>query len=289
MKQVVHTDVSNKTPCCDVCHFSKQKRLPFTLSIHVSSKTFELIHCDIWGPFATSTIDGFKYFLTIVDDYSRCTWVYLLKHKSETQVFLPQFAIMVNTQFNSKIQTIRSDNGTEFFLKDFFHSNGILHQLACVDTSQQNAIVERKHRHILNVARALIFQSNVPLFFWGDCVLTAVHLINRVPSKSLGNKSTYEMLFHSPPSYHHLKCFGCLCFVSTLPHNGNKFAPRARKCVFLGYPYDIKGYKVLHLESNSVYISRDVIFHEHIFPYVTSSQPSTSYFGDFVFPHCTSD
>ena len=204
-------------------------------------------------------------------------------------MFLPQFAIMVNTQFNSKIQTIRSDNGTEFFLKDFFHSNGILHQLACVDTSQQNAIVERKHRHILNVARALIFQSNVPLFFWGDCVLTAVHLINRVPSKSLGNKSTYEMLFHSPPSYDHLKCFGCLCFVSTLPQNGNKFALRAKKCVFLGYPYGIKGYKVLHLESNSVYISRDVIFYEHIFTYVTSSQTSTSYLDDFVFPHCTSD
>ena len=132
-------------------------------------------------------------------------------------MFLPQFAIMVNTQFNSKIQTIRSDNGIELFLKDFFHSNGILYQLACVDTPQQNAIVERKHQHILNVTRTFIFQSNVPLFFWGDCVLTTVHLINRVPSKSLGNKSPYEMLFHSPPSYDHLKCFGCLCFVSTLP------------------------------------------------------------------------
>ena len=97
LKQVVHTGFSNKTPCYDVCHFSKQKRLPFTLSTLVSSKPFELIHCDLWGPFATSTIDGFKYFLTIVDEYSRCTWVYLLKHKFETQVFLPQFAIMVNT------------------------------------------------------------------------------------------------------------------------------------------------------------------------------------------------
>ena len=168
-----------------------------------------MIHCNLWGPFATSTIDGFKYFLTIVDDYSRCTWVYLLKHKYEIQIFLPQFATVVNTQFNSKIKTIRCDNGTEFYLKDFFHSNGILHQLACVDTSQQNAIVERKYQHFLNVARALIFQSKVPLCFWGDCVLTAIHLINRIPLKSLGNKSPYKMLFHSPPSYHHLKCFGC--------------------------------------------------------------------------------
>ena len=243
LKQVVQFDVSNKTPCCDVCHFSKQKRHPFTFSTHVSSKPFELIHCDLWGPFATSTIDGFKYFLTIVDDFTRCTWVYLLKHKYEIQIFLPQFATVVNTQFNSKIKTIRSDNGTEFYLKDFFHSNGILHQLSCVDTPQQNAVVERKHKPILNVVRGLNFQSKVPLCFWGDCILIAVHLINRIPSKSLGNKSPYELLFNSPPSYHHLRCFGCLCFISTFPHNRHKFAPRTRKCVFLGYPYGIKGYK----------------------------------------------
>ena len=139
--------------------------VPFTPSTHVSSKTFELIHCDLKDPFATNTVDGFKYFLTVVDDFARCTWIYLLKHKSETQIFLPQFATMVNTQFNSKIKTIRSDNGTEFYLKDFFHSNGILHQLSCVDTPQQNAVVERKHQHILNVARALKFQSKVPLCF----------------------------------------------------------------------------------------------------------------------------
>ena len=160
LKQYVNDVRINKTaPCCDICHFSKQKKLPFSVSTHVSSNPFDLLHCDLWGPFATSAVDGFRFFLTIVDDFTRCTWVYLLKNKSETQVYLPQFASMVLTQFDCKIKTIRSDNGTEFYLKEFFHSNGILHQLTCVDTPQQNAVVERKHQHILNVARALRIQS----------------------------------------------------------------------------------------------------------------------------------
>ena len=195
---------------------------------------------------------------------------------------------MIETQFNKKIKCIRSDNGTEFYLKGFFKSKGILHQLSCVDKPQQNAIVERKHQHIINVARALKLQSQIPLSNWGDRILTTVYLINRNPSKLLHNKTPYEMLFNKPPSFTHLRCFGCLCFISTLPHNRHKFTSRARRCVFLGYPHHIKGYKILDLESNSIHISRNIVFYENVYPFAQTDSSLSSNLDNFDFPHTSS-
>lgn len=138
----------------------------------------------------------------------------------------------------------------------FYHSKGILHQLSCVETPQQNGIVERKHQHVFNVARAIKFQAKLPQHFWGECILTVTHLINRIPTTVLGK-----------PSYNHLKVFGCLCYASTLKRNRTKSDPRAVPCIFIGYPYDMKAYKLYNLQTQSVFTLRDVVFHETIFPY----------------------
>ncbi len=120
---------------------------------------------------------------------------------------------------------MKSNNVTEFINQQcivFFKSYGMLDQRTCPYSPQQNGVVERKHKHLLQVARALMFASNLLKHFWGDGILTATYLINRMPSKVLKWKAPYEILFGKIPNSDHLKIFDCLCFATNVrPHNTN--------------------------------------------------------------------
>jgi len=149
----------------------------------------------------------------------------------------------------------------------YYSSIGILHQTSCVETPQQNSIVERKHRHLLNVTRSLLFHSKLHKCFWSYDLTHATFLINRLPTPIINNKTPFELLFKQPPTFLDLKVFGCLSFASTLVQQRDILDPRARKCIFLGYKFGTKGYVLFDLTTRSAFISRHVIFHEEIFPY----------------------
>ena len=151
----------------------------------VAFDIFELLHYDIWGPFNTLTYHGKRFFLTLEDDCSRFTWIYLLAHKSEAPTISKGFFSLVENQFHKSVKVFRLDNAKELLLGEFFANKRVIHQFSCVERPQQNAVVERKHQHLLNVACSLYFQAKIPIRFWGDCVQTAAFLINRLPAAIL--------------------------------------------------------------------------------------------------------
>jgi len=124
------------------------------------------------------------------------------------------------------------------------------------------------------------------LCFWAECVLTAVYLINRLPITLLSQQTPFERLYGKVPSYSHLKVFGCLAY-ATVVHVSHKFGPRATRCVFRGYPVGQKAYKLYDLTTHKIFTSRDIVFHEHIFPF--ESPPSIPTPTVPVLPHFISD
>ena len=125
------------------------------------------------------------------------------------------------------MKLFRSDNARELVFVEYFSKTRTFHQFLCVECSEQNFVVERKHQHLLNVARALYFQPRVPIRFWSECVITATFLINWTPSPILRGHFPYECLYNMSVDYSRLRVFGCLVFASTYSAHRTKFQPRA--------------------------------------------------------------
>ena len=229
-----------------------------------------MIHSDIWGPSTIPNISGARWFVSLIDDCTRVTWLFLLKQKSDVSNIIPSFHSMIQNQFGVKIKTFRSDNAKDYFnkvLSPYFQKEGIIHTSSCVDTPQQNGIAERKNGHLLNATIAL-FHGNMPKHYWGEAVLTATYLINRIPSRVLDNKSPMEILNTHYPHFRTSnglipRIFGCTAFVHVHRPNRGKLDHRAIKCLFVGYSSTQKGYKCFHPPSRKFYISVDVTFFEN--------------------------
>ena len=264
---------------CDICEYAKHHRSSFPPISYRPSKPFSVIHSDVWGPTNIPNRNNVKWFVTFIDDHTRLCWTYLIRDKTEVRTTFINFHSMIQTQFHTKIQILRTDNSTEYFnqtLGSYLRDQGIVHQSSCVESPQQNGIAERKNRHILEVSRALLFTTNVPKMFWGDAVLTATYLINRMPTKVLDFSTPIAKLHECYPSSRlntslPLKLFGCTSFVHVYPHNRTKLDPRSIKCIFLGYASNQKGYKCFDPVARKLYVTLDVTFCEAIPFYQNSS------------------
>ncbi|GMJ02624.1 hypothetical protein HRI_003931600 [Hibiscus trionum] len=167
---IVLTTKDNKVVCV-ACQMGKSHKLPFQASESVYHDPFHLVFTDLWGP-AHVTSSGFLYYITFVDAATRHCWLFLLKAKSQAVNAFLQFQQLVKTQFGAVIRELQSDWGGEYkSLSSILAKSGIKHRITCPHTSQQNGVVERKHRHIIELALTLLAQSGVPFKFWSQAVI----------------------------------------------------------------------------------------------------------------------
>jgi len=225
------------------------------------------VFSDVWGP-AIESVGRKQYYVSFVDDYSKFTWIYLIRFKSDVFQKFHEFQALVERLFDRKIKAMQTDWGGEYQkLNSFFTKVGISHLVSCPHAHQQNGAAERKHRHIVEVGLSLLSRASVPLKFWDEAFIAATYLINRLPSSVLNFSTPLEHLFHQKPNYSALRVFGCACWPNLRPYNTHKLQFRSKQCVFLGYSVLHKGFKCLDMSTGRVYISRDVTFDENVFPF----------------------
>ena len=189
--------MSNKYSSCDACLSSKSHRLPYTESDHWTTTPLELIHSDVWGPSPVESYLGYRYYVVFVDDFTRYTWLFPLKQKSEVSHTFSDFQRRIECQLGLKIRNFQSDWGGEFqSLSKILKERGITHRVSCPHTPAQNGTAERKHRHLVETALSLLSQAHLPHKFWDEAVSTAAFLINRIPTPLLQNKSPYQVLYN---------------------------------------------------------------------------------------------
>jgi transposase InsO family protein len=264
-------------PVCETCVKGKQTRKPFTRSVSQSTELLELVHTDVRGPMRVNSLAGSRYFVTFIDDKSRWCEVYFMKKKSEVIEKFKEYKCLVEKKTERKIKIVRSDNGTEYtshYLEDFLKQEGIRHELTVEYTPQQNGVAERKNRSLVETARCLMIQSGLSASFWAEAILTANHIRNRCPSRSLGGEIPFKMWTRRTPIASYFRKFGTTAFALDKTPGKGKFDSRSKKCIFIGYSVQSKAYRLWDPEARKVIRSRDVTF--------TGRNQAENDFTDFI-------
>lgn len=250
---------------CESCIYGKQARLPFQRhknKVHIQRPLY-VVHSDVCGPISPQTYDDKNYFAIFIDEYTHYCVSYLIKNKSDVFAIFKDFVSKSEARFNSKLVYLYCDNGGEYLsneMKEFCVEKGISFHLTVPRTPQLNGVAERMNRTITEKARAMISDSGLDKFFWGEAVLTATYLINISPTKALiQNKTPFELWHGKKPELKNLKVFGATVYV----HNKlrqTKFDDRSWKGILVGY--EPNGYKVWDMDKRKCVVVRDVIIDE---------------------------
>jgi hypothetical protein len=211
------------------------------------------------------SIEGSKYGLVVVDDFSRFTWVFFMQDKSGTQGTLKRFLRRSQNEFELKVKNIRSDNGSEFKnlqVKEYLEEEGTKHEFSAPYTPQQNGVVERKNMTLIDMAGTMLGEYKTPERFWSKAMNTVCHAINRLYLHRLLKKISYKLLTGKKPNVSYFRVFGSKWYILVKKGRHSKFAPKDVEGFLLGYDSNTKAYRVFNKSSGLVEVSSDVVFDE---------------------------
>lgn len=252
---------------CVSCIEGKLTRKPFPqISLPKTKNVLDLIHSDVCGPMRTDTVGGKKYFLTFTDDFSRFTTVYLLTSKDEVFLKIKEFFAELKNNFGRYPKIIRTDNGGEYTggnVQSLLKKLGIKFQASVPYCPEQNGVSERKNRTLIESARCMLLDSKLPHKYWGEAVITANYISNRLPTKSK-EKTPYEFWTGSKPDLSHLITFGSQAFIYVPKEKRSKLDKKTKEGIMMGYSETSKGYRILDRETDKIVISRTIKFNEFL-------------------------
>lgn len=266
---------SSPDPICVPCISGKQTRAVHTTPMPRADNVLDRVFMDLHGPLPVEAVpDRTKYWFPIVDDMSGYTHISLLRTKDAALDAFKRFKASAENQTDRKIKRLRDDKGGEFISKEFekvCDDAGIIREHTHRATPEQNGVVERINRRISEGATALLTESNLPPSFWGLAVLAYVHVMNRCPSRSRGDKTPYELFHKKKASVKKLRVFGCAAYIHVQKEQRRALEPHTRKCIFVGYPSQRPGWMFWDPKMRKLIYSDSVTFDEREFP--GTSQP----------------
>ena len=215
---------------------------------------------------SSTSLSGFEYYITFIDDYSRKTWIYFLKANSEVFEKFKEFKALIENLLDKRIKTLRSDNGGEYTSKEFeaFCKDArIKRELTTPYNPQQNGVVERKNRTIMEAVKTMIYDQDLPMHLWEEETRIVVYIHNRISHNALGFKTPEEMFMENKLEVSHLNIFCCLVYVHIPKEKRTKLDPSGKKGIFVGYHEVSKAFRIYIHGFHHIEISRDVKMKKH--------------------------
>nr|GEV87476.1 Gag-Pol polyprotein [Tanacetum cinerariifolium] len=230
-----------------------------------SKQRLHLLHMDLYGPMRVASINGKWYVLVIVDDYSRYTWVHFLRTKDEMPKVIKNFMEKIYVRLQAPVIIVHTDNRTEFknhVLKEYFDSVGITHETSTAKTPQQNGVVKRKNRTLVEAARTMLIFSHAPLFLWAEAIATVCYTQNRSIIQRCFNKTPYELIQGRKPNISYLHVFRALCYPKNDRKDIGKLGAKRDIGFFIGYSANSVAYRVYNQRTRKIIETMNVTFDE---------------------------